>query len=88
MKLFIITLGLVLILVGYLTMRIEEEKEHTHEKQEKEEDPQINTLKNAGIGSSKDILKQRATWEDQFEQKPGEIFDNLFHGKIVGLLST
>lgn len=85
-KLVLIFLGILLIVIGYFGIQ---RKEHnkTHKKK-KEEDPMIQIYKNAGIGTSEEILKQTETWENQFEQKPGEIFDNIFNGKIIGLLSS
>ncbi len=85
-KLLLIFLGILLIVIGYNGI-LRKEHEKTHEKKE-EEDPMIQVYKNAGIGTSDEILKQTETWESQFEQKPGEIFDNIFNGKIVGLMSS
>lgn len=82
-RLVLIFLGILLVVVGYMGMRINNKPKQKPIKHEENQD-----LKNAGIGTTKDILQQRATWENQFEQKPGEIFDNIFNGKIVGLLSS
>lgn len=84
LKLILIFLGIILILIGYFNMNMEEEKQ----KPIKIEDTENDIFKNAGVGSSEEILKQRSTYENMFEQKPGEIFDNIFHGKIIGLLSS
>ncbi len=86
MKLLLIFLGIVLIVIGYFG--IQKKEYENNKKTIKEEEPLELTFKNAGIGSSEDILKQRETWENQFEQKPGEIYDNIFNGKIIGLLSS
>lgn len=88
-KLLLIFLGILLIVIGYFGIkRKEDDKKHKEEHKKEKQDLLEMTFKNAGIGTSEDILKQRATWEDQFEQKPGEIFDNIFNGKIIGLLSS
>ena len=84
LNVILIFLGIILILIGYFNIKM-----NGHEKPIRIEiDPDEEVLRNAGIGNSKDILKQRATWEDQFEQKPGEIFDNIFNGRLIGLLSS
>lgn len=82
-KLVLIFSGILLIVIGYYGMKNGKPK-----KVKKQEDPMNDVFKNAGIGSSKEILKQRASYEDLFEQKPGEIFDNIFNGRIIGLLSS
>ena len=81
-KLIIVFLGILLIVIGYYGMKngkkpIKKEKDHMND-----------VFKNAGIGSSKEILKQRSSYKDLFEQKPGEIFDNIFNGRIIGLMSS
>lgn len=80
-KLILIFIGIILIVIGYYEMNQKETKIIV------KEDPDIH-FKNAGVGSSEEILKQRTLWEKQYESKPGEIFDNLFQGKIIGLLSA
>lgn len=88
-KLLLIFLGILLIVIGYFGIKRKEDNMKNEENKKKEEHDLLEmTFKNAGIGSSKDILKQRATWDEQFEQKPGEIYDNIFNGKIIGLLSS
>jgi len=84
LNVILIFLGIILILIGYFNIKINGQKKPIVKEIDQEEE----VLRNAGIGNSKDILKQRATWEDQFEEKPGEIFDNIFNGKIIGLLSS
>ncbi len=83
-KLLLIFLGILLIIIGYFGMQIKK----LNEKKELKEDLLDITFKNAGIGTSEEILKQRDKWENQFEQKPGEIYDNIFNGQVVGLLSS
>ena len=92
-KLTLIFLGIILILIGYHTIELknvktQSTKVHTKNVKEHNDEEENARFKNAGVGTSKDILKQRASYEDQFEQKPGEIFDNIFNGKIIGLLSS
>jgi predicted membrane protein len=85
LKLILLFLGIIMILIGYYNIRLEEQKEILEKKNEKTDDIHF---KNAGIGTSEEILKQTQTWENQFEEKPGEIFDNIFNDKVVGLLSS
>ena len=84
LNVILIFLGIILILIGYFNIKINGHKKPIVKEIDQEEE----VLRNAGVGNSKDILKQRATWEDQFEQNPGEIFDNIFNGKLIGLLSS
>ncbi len=84
LKLILIFLGTILILAGYYNIKYDEHLE-SHEPEKIDEDL---LFKNAGVGTSEDLLKQTQTWEKQFEEKPGEIFDNIFHGKVIGLLSS
>lgn len=83
-KLLLIFLALLLIVIGYFGIQA---KDVNIKKEIKEDDLEI-AFKNAGIGSSEEILKQQEMWENQFEQKPGEIYDNIFNGQIIGLLSS
>ncbi len=76
----VVCIGILLIIIWYMR----KDKKKTKPKPKDEQD----VFKKAGIGSTKEILKPRATRTDAFEQKPGDIYDNLFHGKIVGLLSS
>lgn len=84
-KIFLVFLGIIMILIGYYEMP----KPTQNDKPIKDEyNTSLDVFKNAGVGSSEDILKQKSTYENLFEQKPGEIYDNIFNGEIIGLLSS
>ena len=89
-KMFLLFVGITMILIGFYENQkivIKNDLE-TKENEKKINDMSDDVFKNAGVGTSEDILKQRSTYENQFETKPGEIFDNIFNGKIIGLLSS